>query len=274
MRFTITLAALFALLVTPATAHELWIEPDDYSVEPETVVTARLVNGQNFDGVALRYFPTQFVRFALVLDQTEVPVPGRVGDAPALNMPVLGDGLHVAVYQSSGDYLKYTEFEKFARFAAHKDLSASLGTDVLARHAERNLPDSGFTEYYTRYSKALIGVGHAKGADRRMGLETELVALTNPYTDDLDGQMQVQLFRGEAPRADAQIELFAKAPDGAVTVTLHRTDANGVASLPVSPGFTYLVDAVVLQEPSGAGRGDREVAWETLWAALTFAVPD
>jgi hypothetical protein len=274
MRITIILSFLLKLLVSPVIAHELWIEPDAYTVEQEAVVTARLVNGQNFEGAVIRYFPNDFVRFTLSLGDTEVPVQGRIGDTPALNMPALGNGLHIVTFQSSGDILDYTELAKFARFADHKDLSTSLGTDVMARHAARKLPESGFAEHYTRYSKALIGVGDAAGADKRFGLETELVALTNPYTDDLSAGMAVQLFLGDAPRADAQIEMFAKGPDGAVTVTLHRTDASGVIRLPVSPGFSYLVDAVVLREPVAAIVVDREVAWESLWAALTFAVPD
>jgi Domain of unknown function (DUF4198) len=274
MRVTVISSFILNLLVTPVMAHELWIEPDAYVLTEEAAVTARLVNGQNFDGMVIRYFPKDFVRFTLTLDDTEVPVPGRVGDTPALNMPALGDGLHIATFQSSGDLLGYTELAKFAKFVEHKDLSSSLGTDVMARHAARQLPDADFWEYYTRYSKALIGVGSALGTDRRMGLETELVALTNPYTDDLAAGMAVQLFWGDTPRADAQIELFAKGPDGTVTVTLHRTDATGVVRLPVSPGFSYLVDAVVLREPVVPQVGEREVAWESLWAALTFAVPD
>jgi Domain of unknown function (DUF4198) len=274
MRVTIILSFLLNLLVTPVQSHELWIEPDLYLVEPDTVVTARLVNGQNFDGLTIRYFPKDFVRFTLSLGDNELPVPGRVGDTPALNMPALGNGLHIATFQSSGDLVNYSDLEKFARFVDHKDLASSLGTDVLARHAARNLPTADFYEYYTRYSKALIGVGDAAGADRRMGLETELVALQNPYTDDLSAGIDVQLFWSDTPRADAQIELFAKAPDGSVTVTLHRTDATGVVRLPVTPGYSYLVDAVILREPTVAKVGERDVAWESLWAALTFAVPD
>ncbi len=274
MRATIILTFLTNLLFLPASAHELWIEPDVYRLDAESVVTARLVNGQNFDGMVIRYFPKQFVRFSLSLDGTEVPVPGRVGDTPALNMPSLGDGLHIATFQSAGDIVTYAEIETFGRFVEHKDLSTSLGTDVMASHAARKLPDANFKEYYTRFSKALIGVGDAAGADRRMGLETELVALANPYTDDLREGMAVQLFWNDAPRADAQIELFAKGADGDVTVTLHRTDDAGIVRLPVTPGFSYLVDAVILREPVAALAAERGVVWESLWAALTFAVPE
>jgi uncharacterized GH25 family protein len=274
MRVTTILSLLFALASAPVTAHELWIEPEAYQLGEDSAVTARLVNGQNFEGVEIRYFPKDFVRFTLTLGNTEQPIEGRIGDSPALNMPALGDGLHIATYQSSGAVVNYSALEKFARFAKHKDLSTSLGADVLERHAARNLPTENFNEYYTRYSKALVAVGDGVGADRRMGLETELVALANPYTDDLSAGLPVQLFYGDAPRADAQIELFAKAPDGSVVVTLHRTDADGIVRLPVSPGTAYLVDAVLLREPGEGISSSRPVVWETLWAALNFAVPE
>ena len=67
----------------------------------------------------------------------------------------------------------------------------------------------------------------------RTGMETEFVALSNPYAADFDGTMQVQLLLSGAPRADAQVEVLHRAPDGSVDVTLHRTDDQGQAAIPV-----------------------------------------
>jgi len=67
---------------------------------------------------------------------------------------------------------------------------------------------------------------------------TEIVALANPYTDDLSAGLPVQVFYDNAVRADAQVELFAKSADGSVEITTYRTDANGIATLPVQPGIT------------------------------------
>ena len=54
-----------------------------------------------------------------------------------------------------------------------------------------------------------------------------------------------------------------------VTVTTTRTDTAGKARIAVAAGHEYLLDAVVLRPaPEGA-----KAVWETLWAALTFAVP-
>jgi len=85
--------------------------------------------------------------------------------------------------------------------------------------------------------------------------------------------LPVRVLYREMPRIGAQVEIFQMDPDGEVTVTTTQTDDAGEALIPVLPGHRYLLDAVVLREPSDALAADKDVVWETLWAALTFAVP-
>ncbi|MEO0936695.1 MAG: DUF4198 domain-containing protein [Pseudomonadota bacterium] len=255
------LALALALLPGWASAHEFWIDAPQWQVAPGSTLNASLRNGEAFKGIELAYFESRIARFELVQEGRRVPVTGRMGDRPALSVPVSGPGLIVAAYESVPQTLTYSEWPKFARFAAHKDFS-----DIAARHDARGLPRAGFTERYTRHAKALFAAGDGAGADSALGLETEFVALSNPYTDD--GPVRVQLLYQGAPRADAQVEVFTRAPDGNVAITTTRTDAQGRADIPVTPGHAYLLDAVVLRP----GRGD--IAWETLWAAMTFAIPD
>ena len=65
---------------------------------------------------------------------------------------------------------------------------------------------------------------------------------------------------------------FAKSPEGEVEITLLRTDAEGVALLPVTPGQVYLADAVVVRPLEPVAEDDP--VWESLWASLTFKVPE
>lgn len=257
------------MLTLPAHAHEYWVEPKSYVLPSAETVTAGLFNGQNFMGGEFTYFPKEFTRFELALGDQVVPVPGRMGDRPALAMPPLGEGLHAVLYESAGDELVYTDFAAFTRFVTHKSF-----TGTFARHAARGLPQVGFTEFYTRHAKALFAVGTGTGADRAYGLQTEIVALKNPYTDDVSQGLPVRvLYRGK-PRVDAQVEVFNRDASRVVTITKQRTDANGEAIIPVMRGHTYLVDAVVLREPeAGSPALENGAVWETLWAALTFAVP-
>lgn len=263
------LAFILCLIGQPLMAHEFWIEPKAYQIPANGQLAADLVNGQEFEGIRLAYIPRNFVNFALFAGNTTARVQGRPGDVPALDQAPLDEGLHIAAYQARDMTVDYPNWEKFQRFVDHKDLG-----DVRSQHEARGLPLDDFEEVYARFSKALIGVGNGAGSDRRVGFETEIVALTNPYTDDLSDGFQVEIHYRNALRTDAQVEVFEKAPDGAVDITLYRTDANGIATFPVTPGHAYMVDAVVLREPAATLAEQTGAVWQTLWANLTFAVPE
>lgn len=263
------LALVFALFTSPVAAHELWIEPTDYQADADTIVTANVVNGENFSGVKLAYIPAQFNRFVAVNAGNFSNIEGRVGDRPAMQLQPLGDGLHVIAYLSNVSTIAYEFWDKFQGFVDHKDLG-----DALAEHRRRGLEEDGFSEAYTRYSKSLIGIGTGAGADRRLGLLTEFVALDNPYDGTNPESIRLQLHYGQELRSNEQVEVFEKAPDGTVLVTLYQTDDTGVATINVKPGHEYMADSVVLREPSEELAERTGAVWETLWANITWAMPE
>ncbi|MBF9046028.1 DUF4198 domain-containing protein [Rhodobacterales bacterium LSUCC0031] len=247
-----------------AFAHEFWIDPTAFVVPPDTMLAADLRVGEAYRGGPQPYLTQSFTRFEIVQGGVAQPVAGRLGNIPALQDVALSEGLAVIVHQTTGQMLTWTGWDRFLAFAEHKDLG-----DVTAMQAARGLDQEGVTEVYIRYAKSLVAMGDGAGADGRMGLRTEFVALTNPYRDDPAQGFAAQLWLDDAPRADVQVEVFAKAPDGTVAVSLHRTDGDGIVRLPVVAGMRYMLDAVVL-EPLEAG----DAEWRTLWANLTFGVPD
>lgn len=263
--------ALFLFLgVAPAaTAHEFWIEPEQYQIEPEAAFAAYLRNGEQFKGVSLAYFESRFTRFEMISGKTVLPVEGRLGDSPALQGRAPGNGLLIVVHETTPQNVTYRDWEKFLKFTRHKDFPSAA-----ADHEARGWPKDRFRESYTRHVKTLIAVGDGAGTDNDFGLKTEFIALENPYAPDFAGPMRVALRYEGQPRTDAQVEVFDRAPDGTVDVTFYRTDAAGEAEIPVSPGHEYLFDAVVLRPSPTAGSSEDAPLWETYWAALTFAVPD
>lgn len=262
VRFILTLWC--AICASVATAHEFWIEPQTFQVSNDDQITAQLKNGQEFKGISLAYFDRKIARFEVVTGDDVAPVNGRMGDSPALNVTAQAEGLVVVVHETTPSFVTYKEWDKFAAFAKHKDFA-----DIKARHDANGFGQAPFKERYTRHAKALIAVGDGVGADRAMGLKTEFVALTNPYVPDFDGIMQVQLLYHGAPRTDAQVEVFDRAPDGTVKISLHRTNAKGIAAIPVAAGHDYLFDGVVL----AMAEDSDDAVWDTFWAALTFGVP-
>lgn len=253
----------------PALAHESWLEAEKFQVQTGQSLKVSIRNGENFEGGMLGYFENRAVLFDWLQNAQRQPVTARSGDFPALGMVPADQGLMVLIYQAAPSVLQYKTWEKFAKFARHKGFE-----NVKTRHLDRGLPDKMFGEVYSRFCKSLIGAGHAKGHDIDTGMETEFIAITNPYTDNLNNGFTVKLLFQGKPRMDAQIEVFERGADKTVAISTLRTDNQGRASIPVKAGHTYLLDAVVLREPSADLAAKHNVVWETLWASLTFKVPD
>lgn len=261
--FAVNLALLTAF---PSAAHEFWIDPLDFALSPGDTMAANLRVGQDFAGSDLSYMPRNFTRFDLVVGDTVTPIDGRIGDKPAVQMPVTDDGLGIILHETADSFLTYDDWDVFLRFTTHKDFAWAAD-----RHLERGLPQTGFTEFYSRHVKSLIAIGDGAGQDREFGLRTEFVALANPYTDDLSAGLPVRLLLDGAPRVDVQVELWDRAPDGTVTNTRLRTDGAGETVLPVTPGHVYMADAVTMQEITP--EAPRNAVWRSLWASLTFEIP-
>ncbi len=264
MNRTLTLAGFLACIAFGAKAHEFWIDPEEFQVPAGGAVTADLRVGQDFEGGAMSYLPPKFRRFDYIFDRRIGPVPGVIGDRPALRMSAPGDGLLIVVHQTTNSTITWDTWEEFVAFVEHKDAMWTLEA-----HDARGLERESVREVYSRYAKSLIAAGEGAGSDLETGLLTEIVAEENPYTDNMDDGIDVRvLYQGE-PRIDEQIEIYEKAADGSVNVFTLRTDDAGRATVPVKPGHRYMLDSVVLREPDVA-----DFAWESLWANLTFAVPE
>lgn len=265
---TLVLAVSLTCISVAAKAHEFWISPSEHLISSSDRVVAALRVGQDFEGNSQAFLPMSFERFDYAFEGRVAPVDGRLGDRPALKMDAPGDGLMVIIHQTRDLALTWDEFAQFEAFVEHKDAMWTLDT-----HKARGLSEENMREAYSRYAKSLVGIGSAEGSDIEVGLETEIVALENPYTDNMSDGIDVRLLYQGAPRIDAQVEVYEKGAGEDVSVFTVRTDSNGVATIPVKAGARYMLDAVVLREPSLRLAVQRGVVWESLWANLTFGVP-
>lgn len=274
--FRLAMAATLALLpgASQGFANEFWISPEVYRLPSGESVLADLLVGEEFRGAAQGFAPRTFNRFEILAGENVVSVEGRPGDVPAMNATDLPEGLAVIVHETAARDLTWNDWDEFAAFAETKGLG-----DVLAMHAERGLDRATVREEYIRFAKSLVAVGHGRGEDRMTGMRTELVALANPYTDDLAGAMPVQLWLDGEPRRIARVEVFSRTIGGDdAELSVFETDGNGIVVLPVQRGMEYLVNAVTLEavENEGENGGPAEEGtpdWRTLWASLTFSVP-
>lgn len=266
----IWLAAVMSSFVAgQAHSHEVWIEPEDWTVSAGDTITADVKNGEQFEGFDLIWNDEGIVRAEVWSKDEATPIEGRLGDRPALSVQAPSDGLVTLLYQSDHRTIVYQKFDKFAAFLEEKGYEASL-----ASHADRKLSEATVKEAYARFSKALVAVGPGGGMDAPRGMELELVALDNPYQTAAADMMTVQLLYKDEPLAENQVTVFRRTADDTVDTLVMQSNEKGQVQFPLDAGTTYLVDSIVLREPSRQlVVSSRGAVWESLWASLTFQIP-
>ena len=252
----------------PAKAHEFWIDPVEYKVAPGEEVVANLRVGEDFEGSAQSYIPRNFKRFQFVQNGAAKDVQGVVGDRPAVRMTADDAGLVVLIHQTTDLALTWATWEKFSNFVKHKDAEW-----VIDEHLAKGFDKEKVREVYSRYAKSLIAVGDGAGKDVITGMITEIVALENPYTGNMNDGINVGVLYKGKPRKAVQVEVFEMSPGGGVRVFTTKTNGKGVAVVPVKPGHKYMLDSVVVLPATKTTTVGKPFLWESLWANLTFEVP-
>lgn len=262
LRCVVPLLALLCLLsARPASAHEFWIEPQQFRAAPGAKVPVRLYVGQYFKGNSLPFLNDSFERFYYVDARGTENIRGVLGDDPAATLTVRVPGRIWIVLRSTSYDLTYDKPGEFDAFLAKE------GIDHLMPGAQRGkLP---VKETYSRFAKSLLVAGPALPGsvpDRAFGMPLELVAESDPYAGK-SAEFKVRLLYRGAALPGALVTAFHKAvPDRRLEA---RTDASGRARLALDREGVWLLNAVhLLPAPKKSG-----AQWETQWASLTFEIP-
>lgn len=254
--------ALILLALAPASdAHEFWIEPGRFRVEPGAKVPLRLYVGQYFKGNSLPFLSDGYDRFYFADSRGTENIKGILGDDPAATLTIRAPGRVWIVLRSTYYDLTYDKPGEFEAFLARE------GIDHLVPRAQQGkLP---VKETYSRCAKSLLVTEPAASGsvpDRAFGLPLELVAESDPY-GDRSAEFRVKLLYRGAALPGALVTAFHKAaPD---TRKEARTDSSGRARLALDRNGVWLLNAVYLL-PASKRSGAQ---WETLWASLTFEIP-
>lgn len=257
---------LVLLSASSAQAHEFWIAPEAYRIETDASLVADVRVGQMMEGQSYPYLSHKIVSYTVTDRRGVSPVEANEGDIPSLVRNAATPGLNIVAYDAKAEQLTYDTMAEFSEYLEEEGLG-----HIIARHVERGLPESGFTEAYTRNAKSLIQVGPVEAADedRATGLRFELVARKNPYSVALVSLPVNLLWLGE-PAANTQISIFRKPATGKVVRTTVLTDARGKAEIPLAGGGQFLLGAVHMEEVAE----ETGAVWLSTWASLTFGLPE
>lgn len=252
------------LLAAAAFGHDFWIDPSTFRPAPGSIVHLRLRVGQNHSGDPVPRDNALIERFVASGSAGSADVLGRDGGDPAGLVRIDQPGITIVAYRSRPSYVELSP-EKLEQYFTDEGLESIR--ELRQKRGEAAQP---WREIFSRCAKTLLLSGElpAPGFDRVTGLRLELIPEKNPYALSPGGTLPVRLVYESLPVKGALVIAINEAnPGQGVTV---RSDRNGRVLLPLATGGNWLVEAVhVVPAPSG-----EKAEWESLWASLTFAVPD
>ena len=268
-RLMLTASLLMLLSSASVNAHEMWIEPVNYSLKLGDKILANEIVGQDFKGNKYAYLDSSFDKLDITVGDKTYAIKSRLGDLPAIQENSSTEGLHIITAETPHSELVYETPEKFANFLRADGLEW-----VFEAHKKRGLPEKGFKEIYRRSPKSLIKVGHGKGQDKAFGLPLEWVVETNPYTSQ--GDIKAQLLWQGNPATNMHVNVFNRpkrtSSKSELIKTTLRTDVNGRVEIPRANGGLFLINSVKMIRPDAKIAEKTEAVWESIWGSLTYEI--
>ncbi|MDX2131792.1 MAG: DUF4198 domain-containing protein [Planctomycetota bacterium] len=262
-----------------ALAHDFWIRPGAFRVGVGERVDVRLFVGMEMKGDPRPFAAARVKSFTVIglssgppSGGPPAPIAAPEGEDPAGSFVPKSPGLHVIAYEGHDAFITL-EAPKFHEYLREEGLEHVIDERTKAGEAE-----APAREAYSRHAKSLVVVGdvtHGPWDARRLPA-FEIMPLANPAALRPGQSLGVRVLRDDAPLAHAKVVLRREAdPTNPVS---SRTDAKGVATLPIVHPGVYMLTCVSMQRstPRAAGGADQPAApgvdWVSRWASLTFEV--
>jgi uncharacterized GH25 family protein len=269
MKTRIAVPTLFLLLTAGSLlAHDLFLKPDSFFVDPGATITARVLSGtfsKSENAVA-----KDRVRDIAVVKPTgttrlDTAAWADQGDTSVLTVETTESGTYVL-----GASLLPRELR-----LEGKDFNTYLASDGVPDVLEARRRNKELTrparERYSKHVKALVQVGStlSDGYDTALGYPAELIPLDNPYTLKPGATLRVRAMVEGQPVARQFVVAGGRTMSGArIAQRSVRTDSAGVARIRLGSRGVWYVKFIHM-EPAA---GDTTIDYASKWATLTFAV--
>jgi uncharacterized GH25 family protein len=263
----VLLGLLLVLSSATATAHDLWLIPNEPAAVGEPV-TVRAQSGTVFPKGERAPDTSAFERRVLIK-------PGGKGGALEAAGKEDTSGLLRFTPERAGIYIAAIETHPKLITLEADAFNAYLVEDGLPhiyqlRSREKILDQPG-RERYTKSPKTILQVGRPEGGDdpcRIVGLPLEIIPLRNPLALKVGDTLAVRVLFRDKPLADAilgwNLPDDGEAPRGTV-----RTDTKGEALVPIGKTGLMTIRLTHMTRPKA-----KDYEWESFWTTLTFRIPE
>ncbi|MDE2796685.1 MAG: DUF4198 domain-containing protein [Gemmatimonadota bacterium] len=284
-RIAATLAALAVLtvvIVTAARAHTMFLKLDSFFLEPNSTATVALING-DFDKSENAIARDRMLDVSVVGPGGVVHPPQSAWrdsavfhwspdsvDTAVLTFQTGDPGTYLIGVSTAARVITMSA-EDFNEYLVHDGI-----TDLIEQRAKAGKTNDEATERYSKHVKALVQVGDARSDEwaHELGYPVEFMPLSNPYELGRGDELRLRFLRAGRPVANQLVYANHEDHHGHDAAGEHveavttRTNADGVATIPLSGTGRWYVRTIHMVETTS----EADVDYESNWATLTFQV--
>jgi uncharacterized GH25 family protein len=260
------------LCATSAMAHDFWIQPNDYWVNPSTAVVFSLQVGH---GPFRQRSPIpvgRVARFeAISMDGSRIDLRNRLqlrGEADDGHVAFSKPGTYVLVMETDARAQSHLPAIRFNDYLKVEGL-----TPALEQRERTHRMGADGSENYSRRAKCLLQVGPSEsGSPARvtepLGLPLEIVPEQNPYAVPQPATLPVRVIFEGQPLPGALVKLTNLEHDEA-PFEMHLTDREGRARFAMPTQGAWLLNVIWTKVLPAT----RETDFETVFSSLSFGLP-
>jgi Domain of unknown function (DUF4198) len=256
------------LAPVPSDAHQYWLSPSRYRIEPRADIELGAVVGTGFRGKGVSWTAERCVRFLARSSETvDLARATTSGDLVWTRLRVSDTAGAMIAFESTFSPIELPAHE-FDEYLEEEGLDEPLRERRLA-------PSRPGRERYRRCAKLWLSGDDPARATEPLGLPMEIVPDTAPGAHR---ELRLRVLSNGAPVSRALVKawhrpvLLSGRPfdpttrDSIGTAWSGRTDARGRVTVPVSDAGEWLISVVRMERCKDSDDAD----WESTWASLTF----
>lgn len=273
-RDSATFAALLVGLMycAPADAHDFWVQPAEYWLQPQIASSMTLQVGH---GTFRQRSPIPLSRIL----RFEAIDPDGVGNDLRATLHLGGSADDGALtFAQPGAYVLVLETDNRAQshlpaIRFNDYLKVEGLTPALEQRERLHQTDSEGSENYSRQAKAIVQIGAPDAnsqtqVTRSLGLPLEIVPEVNPYARPQPRTLPIRVIY-EGQSLEGALVKLTHLENDAVPIETHMTDRMGRATFVMPTEGSWLLNVIWTKPLPRASETD----FETIFSSLSFGFP-
>lgn len=260
------LSVLLLFVATSLLAHEFWLMPNKFRLNPKETFNLQLFVGEDFMGDIWANRKKRLLKLVHHTNNLQKDLTALALKSDSLPIPLKFDteGTHLLSMESKNSFIAL-EADKFNDYLIEDGIENIY--ELRKQKGELNKPSK---ELYRRCAKTLIQVGNKfdETYKKNTQMALEIIPQKNPYQMQVGDEMIVKVLFKNKPLTNKMILAWHKTDTEKTTHQKLKTDADGMLKMKLDKAGYWMISTVHMVEV----KNNTDANYQSYWRNLTFSL--